>query len=78
VLACDGFLISDRVPSAERLFGDYICFTDGHEDLSKKIRYYLMHINKSQQMARRGGEFVRQNFSIESIARKLLNYVEEI
>jgi spore maturation protein CgeB len=77
VLACDGFLISDRVPSAEALLGDYVAFTDGHNDLTEKIRYYLANDGKREEMARAGGEYVRNNFSVTATADNLLNYIEE-
>lgn len=78
VLACDGFLISDRVASAEELFGDFIVFTDGHEDLQAKIKYYLEHESERLAMAKSGGEFVRKHFSIKSTALNLLNYCKDL
>lgn len=78
VLACDGFLISDRVPSVERLLGKYVAFSDGHDNLHAQIRYYLTHEDERQRMARAGGEFVRQNFSIQATARNLLSYLKEL
>ncbi|NKD76844.1 glycosyltransferase [Haematospirillum sp. H1815] len=78
VLACDGFLVSDRVPAAQRLLGDYIVFTDGYDQLRTQIRHYLAHDEERQRMARAGGAFVRQNFSIEATADKLLMYLQEL
>jgi spore maturation protein CgeB len=78
VLACDGFLISDRVPSAERLFGDFIVFTEGHDDLNEKIHHYLANDERRKNLARAGGEYVRNNFSIQATAAHLLNYLREI
>jgi spore maturation protein CgeB len=78
VLACNGFLISDRVPLAERLLGNYIVFTDGHDDLRKKIAHYLHDDAARVQMAVAGGKYVREHFSIEATARNLLNYLKEL
>jgi spore maturation protein CgeB len=78
VLACNGFLISDRVPSAERLLGEYIVFTDGHEDLRSKINQYLRDDESRRAMAEAGGQFVRKNFSIQATAQKLLDYLKEL
>jgi spore maturation protein CgeB len=78
VLACDGFLMSDRVPVAEKLLGDYVAFTNGHEDLRRQIRHYLAHPDARQRMARAGGAFVRENFSIRATARKLLDYLRSL
>jgi len=78
VLACDGFLISDRVPAAERLLGDYMVFTDGYDHLRKQILYYLEHEDERRQMAQAGGDFVRQHFSIQATARNLFNYLQRL
>jgi spore maturation protein CgeB len=78
VLACDGFLISDRVPSAEHLLGDFIVFTDGHDDLRKKIRHYISDDEARRSIAQAGGEYVRNNFSIQATATNLLKYLREI
>lgn len=77
VLACGGFLISDRVPSAERLLGEYIVFTDGYQDLRSKIDYYLDDESARKAMASAGCSFVQENFSIQSVASKLLAYINE-
>jgi len=78
VLACNGFLISDRVPAAERLLGDYVVFTDGHEDLRSKIEQYLCDDVARKAKAEAGGRFVRENFSIYATAHKLLSYLKEL
>lgn len=78
VLACNGFLISDRVPSAVRLLGDYVVFTDGYDDLSRKISYYLRNDGARRAKAVAGGAFVRENFSIQTTARRLLEYLKEL
>ncbi|HBN10206.1 MAG TPA: hypothetical protein DD435_16730 [Cyanobacteria bacterium UBA8530] len=78
VMACDGFLISDRVPSAEHLLGDYAVFTDGGDDLGRKIDYYLLHEGERRLRAEAGGRFVRDNFSMGSTSRNLLRYLKEL
>lgn len=78
VLACDGFLISDRVPAAERLLGEYAVFTDGHEDLRSKLNQYLGNDESRKQRAKAGGQFVRENFSSRATAKKLLAYLKGI
>ncbi|MBT0571742.1 glycosyltransferase [Curvibacter sp. CHRR-16] len=78
VLACDGFLISDRVPSAEKLLGDFVVFTDGHDDLRGKIRRYISDDAGRVEKARAGGKYVRDHFSIQATAANLLNYLQEI
>lgn len=78
VLACNGFLISDRVPSAERLLGEFVVFTDGHDDLRLKIDHYLHDKAARRSRAEAGGQFVRENFSIHATAQKLLDYLVKL
>lgn len=78
VLACNGFLISDRVPSAERLLGEFVVFTDGHGDLRRKIDHYLHDEVARRSRAEAGGQFVRENFSIHATAQKLLDYLVKL
>lgn len=78
VLACDGFLISDRVPTAEQLLGDYVVFTDGHDDLRSKISFYMRDDEKRRARAQAGGAFVRENFSIQATAHNFLKYLREL
>ena len=40
-LACEGFLVSDRVPAAEAEFGEAVVFTSGYEDLWAEFVRYL-------------------------------------
>lgn len=75
VLACEGFLISDRVPLGEELLGDFVVFTDGGRDLKKKISYYLRHPEVRRAKAEAGARFVRDNFSIVAMAEKLVAYL---
>jgi spore maturation protein CgeB len=78
VLACEGFLISDRVPLAEELLSDFIVFTDGGNDLRRKISYYLRHPEIRRAKAEAGARFVRKNFSVEATAEKLIAYLGEL
>lgn len=78
VLACDGFLISDRVPSAESLLGDFVVFTNGHGDLKEKIAFYIANDEKRKMRAQAGGKYVRENFSVQATASNLLKYLREI
>jgi len=78
VLACDGFLISDRVPSAEQLLGDFVVFTDGHDDLREKIAFYVANHEQRKIRAQAGGEYVRKNFSVQATGNNLLKYLREL
>lgn len=78
VLACRGFLITDRVKAAEASMTDCMVFTDGGEDMIKKIDYYLSHEKLRRQIADAGYEYVIGHASIDSRMRELCDYLEDI
>ncbi|MCL1814839.1 MAG: glycosyltransferase [Treponema sp.] len=75
VLACKGFLITDKVPLAEELLAGCVVFTDGGKDLRKKIKYYLKHENEMQDIAERGYQYVVKHATIEAQVNKLYDYL---
>jgi spore maturation protein CgeB len=78
VLACRGFLISDRVPSAETELQDAIVFTDGGKDLEEKIRYYLARPDERANMAEKGYEYVRKNATSVRRMTTFLSYLRDL
>ena len=76
VLACKGFLISDRVAVAEAELKDCVAFNDGGDDLIEKIKYYLSHPNKAKSIAENGYKHVIKCASIEARMKELLNFLE--
>jgi len=78
VLACKGFLISDRIPSAEREFKDYIVFTDGGDDLIQKIDYYLARPKERREIAENGYQYVIRNATVQARAKQLFSYLQQI
>ncbi|TLD42262.1 MAG: hypothetical protein JETT_1505 [Candidatus Jettenia ecosi] len=78
VLACKGFLITDRVAVAEETMKDCMVFTEGDEDLAEKIEYYLSHENERKIIAENGYEYVIKHASIEKRVKELYSYIEEI
>lgn len=76
VLACKGFLITDKVPSAYSDMKGCMVFTSGGEDLKSKIDYYLSHDEERQKIAQAGYEYVQKNASIEARAHELIKYVK--
>jgi len=78
VLACRGFLITDRVSAAEDFMSDCMVFTDGGEDLVEKREYYLKNPAARERIAQRGYEYVVRNSSIEIRAKELFKYLEAI
>ena len=78
VLACKGFLISDKVPQAEKNLKDCLIFTEGGDDLTEKIKYYLSHKKERDEIAQNGFEYVIKNCSIDARTKELIEYVQEI
>ena len=78
VLACRGFLISDSVPIAEKTLKDCLVFTEGGKDLTGKIKYYLAHSKKRQEIAQNGYDCVLKNCSIDARVGKLINHIQEV
>jgi spore maturation protein CgeB len=78
VLACKGFLITDKTPSAESILKGKVVFTDGDGDLVEKIKYYLAHDDERLAIAEKGYEHVIQHESITSRAKILVDYLRSI
>ena len=78
VLACKGFLISDSVPIAEKTLKDCLVFTEGGKDLTGKIKYYLAHSKKRQEIAQNGYDCVLKNCSIDARVGELINHIQEV
>ena len=77
VLACKGFLISDKVPSATTILKDCLVFTEGGNDLIEKIRYYLDNQNKARKIAQKGYEYVTQHCTINQRANDIINFLQK-
>jgi spore maturation protein CgeB len=78
VLACGGFLITDRVPAAERELADCAVFTDGGPDLEEKIRLYLEKPAARERIARNGYEYAIRFATMESRMATLLEYMKSL
>lgn len=78
VLACRGFLITDKTPSAQKLLKDCVVFTDGGKDLEEKIEYYLNHPDERQKIAQNGYEYATKCATIDARAKELLEYLKEV
>ena len=53
----------------------YISYDGSLKDLVKKIRYFQLHNDELQRIAKNGYEFVINNFNGEKIAQQFLNYL---
>jgi len=78
VLACRGFLITDKVRASEEIISDCVVFTDGGKDLIERINFYLENPEERKRIAQRGHEYVVRNSSLEIRAKELFKYLEEI
>jgi spore maturation protein CgeB len=77
ILACKGFLISDKMPSLEKI-DDGIVFTEGDEDLKQKIRYYLDNPKERAKIAEKGYKYTIKNNKIEKRMKELYNYLRSL
>jgi spore maturation protein CgeB len=78
ILACRGFLISDRVSIAEKDLEGCAVFTDGGKDLEEKLEYYLARPDERGKIAQKGYQYVMENETIESRSGILLGYIRDI
>lgn len=78
VLACKGFLISDKTPIAEILLKNCAVFTDGGRDLEEKIKFYLQNEAARKKIAENGYNYIIKNATIDARAKELLEYIKTI
>jgi spore maturation protein CgeB len=78
ILACRGFLITDKVPAAEKMLQDCVVFTDGGKDLDDKIQYYLLHPEERMEIAERGYQYTVKYATIEARVKELYVYLTVI
>lgn len=77
ILACKGFIISDRSKFLEDEFKDCIEFTDGYTDLLDKIDYYVTNPDKTVQYRENGYNKVLQNHTFKHRVDDFLSWVGE-
>lgn len=78
VLACKGFLMSDKVPIAEKILKDCVVFTDGGEDMIDRIDYFLAHETERRDYAENGFEYIQKHATIRARMQELFNYLQGI
>ena len=78
ILACRGFLISDKVPLAETELAGGVVFTDGGDDLRDKIRHYLAHPAEREAIAAKGFAYVLEHATIRKRMADLSAYLLEL
>lgn len=78
ILACKGFVITDRVPVVEKLLKGCVVFTSGGKDLERKVKYYLKHPEKRKAIAQKGYEYVIKYGTAEARADELFSVLKQI
>lgn len=73
IIACGGFLLTNRQPEIEEYFkdGEEIAIFDSMEECLDKIRYYLRHEEERAQIAEAGRRKVKEIFSYEAGIERL-------
>ena len=78
IIACNGYVISDKTKSAQKLLKDCVVFTDGGKDLEKKIEYYLHHPEERRQYAQKGYEYVTKYCTAKAKAEEIYKFAESL
>jgi spore maturation protein CgeB len=78
VLACKGFLISDRVEAAVHELPGCLVLTEGGDALSEQIAYYLARPEERRAIAEKGYRWATANATIESRMKTLLGYLRSL
>lgn len=72
---CGAPLISDRVPTAEKLFAETICFTDGGDDLVAKAATLLADEPRRLAQAAAAKTRVEAGLTFDHHARRILEFL---
>ncbi len=76
ILACNGFVISDYSKELENEFKNCIVFSEGYEDLQKKVDYYLNNQEQTVTFRENGFNLVKQKHTFVHRMNELLNWLE--
>lgn len=72
---CGAPIISDRLETAETLFGDTICFTDGGDDMVAKVAALLSDDSRRLAQAAAARERVGAGLTFDHHARRMLDFL---
>jgi spore maturation protein CgeB len=78
IMACGGFVLTDRIPQLEKELDGCVAFHNGGRDLTKKINYYLEHQDEREKIAKKGHEYFLKNGTTTIRAKEILNYLKEV
>ena len=77
-LACEAFVITDRVAGIEAELGDVVDTYSGAGELGAKVEHWLAHPGERRERARRGRELVLERHTAEHRARQLVEAIERL
>jgi spore maturation protein CgeB len=77
ILACGGFIISDKSSYLEKEFSDCMVFTEGYQDLIEKINYYSENQEKTIPFRNKGRIKVLENHTFKNRMSNLLDWLEK-
>lgn len=78
IMACGGFLMTDRFPSLEREFAGGAVFTDGGKDMASQIKDYLQDDAARERISRKGMSIVRERHTMKARAREMSEYLRSL
>ena len=78
ILACGGFVISDRTPTLEAEFGDAVVCTDGDQDLWAKLVRYLAEPKARGRFGETGRRLVCSRHTYAERSDAVLDYLYDI
>ena len=78
-IACGAFTLAKRVPDSDLLFQDkvHVRYFDSVEEFFELARWYLVHEEERERIARAGMEHAHREFNCQRMARHLLDLVEK-
>lgn len=78
ILACGGFILSDFSQGVVDIFEDSIAYTDGDNDMTDKLRFYLEDSEERKKKSEKGRKIVLSDHTYEIRAKSILKYLKEI
>jgi spore maturation protein CgeB len=75
ILACKGFIISDKSKLLEDEFKDCMVFTEGNEDLVSKAEFYLNNPNETIKYREHGYNYILSKHTFKHRISDLLNWL---
>jgi glycosyltransferase involved in cell wall biosynthesis len=77
-LACEAFVITDRVAGIEAELGDVVDTYSGAAELRAKVEHWLAHPDERRERARRGRELVLERHTAGHRARQLVEAIARL